>query len=218
LRSQELLSLFEKKLKDPLPGIKAQAFMMPIPRPGHKDVLSLEDDHSKAGVLILLYLWMKRLYVLLTKRTERLYHHRAQVSFPGGRQEAQEILETTAIREASEELGISLDASCILGRLTPLYIPPSNYCVFPFVAFLDERPDFRPSSAEVAEIIEVPLDHLLDKDNIRREIWTIRGIEIDVPFYEYGEHKIWGATAMIMSEFLHVWKTVFDLEIDQKTE
>lgn len=212
LSNQELLSLLEKKLKDPLPGIKAQSLMMPIPRPGHKDILSLEDDYSRAGVLILLYPMRERLNVLLTKRTDRVYYHRAQISFPGGRQEANEILEVTAIREAREELGTSLETLQILGRLTPLYIPPSNYCVFPFVASIADRPDFIPSSLEVAEIIEIPLAHLLDDNNIRSEVWTIRGNEVEVPFYGYEEYKIWGATAMVLAEFLHLWKSVSDPE------
>jgi len=90
--------------------------------------------------------------------------------------------------------------------LTPLYIPPSNYCIYPVVAAADRRPDFQPSSHEVAEVIEVPVGHLLDDANIRREVWTIRGIQADVPFYFFKGHKIWGATAMVLAELIELLK------------
>lgn len=216
MRSQDFLNLLEKRLKNPLPGIAAQSHMMPIPRPGHKDIYSLDGDYFEAGVLILLYPGPDRLNVLLTKRTDRVFHHRDQISFPGGRRESQEILEDTALRESQEELGITLETAQVLGRLTPIFIPPSKYCVYPFIAVVEERPDFHPSSEEVAEVIEIPLDHLLDKENIRREVWTIRGLEVEVPFYEYGKHKIWGATAMVLAEFLDVWKTVAGDKINRE--
>jgi hypothetical protein len=94
----------------------------------------------------------------------------------------------------------------ILGELTPLYIPPSNYCMYPVVAATDKRPDFQASSHEVAEIIEVPIDHLLDDRNIRKEVWTIRGTESDVPLYFFKGHKIWGATAMVLAELIELLK------------
>jgi 8-oxo-dGTP pyrophosphatase MutT (NUDIX family) len=211
LSSQELFNLLAKRLKNPLPGIAAQSHMIPIPRPGHRDIHALDGDYIEAGVLILLYPGTRRLNVLLTKRTDRVFHHRDQISFPGGRREPHETLEDTALREAQEELGINLKTAQVLGRLTPLFIPPSKYCVYPFVAVVGERPDFQPYSEEVAEVIEIPLDHLLDEENVRREVWTIRGVKVEVPFYEYGDHKIWGATAMVLSEFLYLWKIISGL-------
>ena len=216
MRSQDILSLFEKRLKKPLPGFAAQSYMMPIPRPGHRDINTLDDDYIEAGILILLYLGPHRLNVLLTKRTDRVFHHRDQISFPGGRREPHETLEETALREAQEELGIALETARVLGRLTPLFIPPSKYCVHPFIAAVEERPDFHPQSEEVAEVIEIPLDHLLDEENIHREVWTIRGLEVEVPFYEYQKHKIWGATAMVLAEFLAIWKTVSGRKINRE--
>jgi 8-oxo-dGTP pyrophosphatase MutT (NUDIX family) len=112
----------------------------------------------------------------------------------------------TALREAAEELNIAPAEVRVLGELTPLYIPPSDYCVYPVVASAERRPDFRPSLREVAEVIEVPLDHLLDTRNIRREKWPLRGIDVTVPFYFFREHKIWGATAMVLAELLDLIK------------
>ena len=132
--------------------------------------------------------------------------HQAQISFPGGRQEQGESFEQTALREAHEELGIPLGSIIILGELTPLYVPPSNYCVYPVVAVAKERPDFQPSELEVAEVIEVPLDHLLDPENIQKEMWRYKGADLEVPFYFFKGDKIWGATAMILAELLELLK------------
>jgi len=114
----------------------------------------------------------------------------------------------TALREAVEELSIKPDEVRVLGELTPLYIPPSNYCIYPVVAAAARRPEFDPSPHEVAEVIEVPLDHLLDPRNVTREMWPLRGIDVTVPFYLFQGHKIWGATAMVLAELLDLLKGI----------
>jgi 8-oxo-dGTP pyrophosphatase MutT (NUDIX family) len=198
----EILSRVEKGLWASLPGIPAQLQMVPEPRPGQKAYFEVEDTSLKAGVLILLYKKDGRLLMLVTRRTERVLHHRGQISLPGGEQHPGESLEATALRETVEELGPDLGAVRVLGRLTPLYIPPSNYCIYPTVAFVPGVPAFRPQPDEVAEVIEVPVDHLADPANTRRETWSLGGRPVEVPFYEYEGHKIWGATAMVLAEFL----------------
>ena len=110
----------------------------------------------------------------------------------------------TALREAYEEINIPPESIRILGELTPLYIPPSNYCIYPIVATAHMRPDFKPSMHEVAQVIEVPLKHLLDPKNIRKEKWSIGRNEMQVPFYSFKEHKIWGATAMVLAELVEL--------------
>jgi 8-oxo-dGTP pyrophosphatase MutT (NUDIX family) len=197
-----LLGRIEKGLWAPLPGIPAQLTMVPEPRPGHKAYFEVEDSSRKAGVLVLLYVKDGRLRVLLTRRTERVLHHRGQISLPGGEQHAGESLEATALRETAEELGLDLGAVRVLGRLTPLYIPPSNYCIYPTVAFIAGPLDFLPQPEEVAEVIEAPVEHLADLASVRRETWSLGGRDVDVPFYEFEGHKIWGATAMVLAEFL----------------
>jgi 8-oxo-dGTP pyrophosphatase MutT (NUDIX family) len=198
------LKTLENRLKKPLPGLQAQLKMTPHPRPGHKTYKEIGNSCFKAGVLLLLYPWKGRLHLILTKRTEKLSHHQAQISLPGGRQDTGESLTQTALREAREELGIVPETVRILGMLTPLYIPPSNYCIYPVVSAVAKRPNFSPSPKEVAETIEVPLGHLLETKNRVEEMWTIRGMSVSVPFYAFQEHKIWGATAMVLSEFLEL--------------
>ena len=198
----EILSRIEKGLWAPLPGIPAQLAMVPEPRPGQKAYFEVEDTCRKAGVLVLLYVKDGRLRVLLTRRTELVLHHRGQISLPGGEQHPGESLEATALRETAEELGPDLGAVRVLGRLTPLFIPPSNYCIYPTVAAVPGPLAFRLQPEEVAEVIEPPVDHLADPANVRRETWTVGGRPVEVPFYAYGEHKIWGATAMVLAELL----------------
>ena len=201
---KEIINLLEKRLRGPLPGLMAQLKMVTDPRPGNKVYHEVEDTSIKAGVLVLLYPWINRLYLVLTRRTDRVDLHQAQISFPGGRQEEGESSDQTALREAHEEINVPPGSIQILGKLTPLYIPPSNYCIYPIVATANKRPDFKPSMHEVAEVIEVPLDHLLDPKNVRKEEWTIRGVEVLVPFYLFKEQKIWGATAMVLAELVEL--------------
>jgi len=206
LPPKKSLQFLEKALDEPKPGLDAHLEMMPHPRPGHKLYSEVEDSCLKAGVLILFYPVKNRLHLIFTRRTDRVDFHQAQISFPGGQQEQDESFKEAAVREAHEEVNIPPDSVRILGELTPLYIPPSNYCVYPVVAFSDSRPDFLPSEHEVEEVIEVPLDHLLNPENVRREMWHYKGMDIEVPFYLYKGHKIWGATAMILAELIELLK------------
>ncbi len=206
LNSQEMFKSLEEALKGPKPGLNAQLEMVTIPRPGDKLYFEVEDSCIKAGVLVLLYPWQNQLYLVLTRRTAQVLYHQAQISFPGGRQDQGESLRQTALREAHEEINLQPDSVRILGELTPLYIPPSNYCIYPVVAVTRKRPDFNPSKIEVEEVIELPLSHLLEPKNVQREIWTIRGVEVEVPFYLFKGHKIWGATAMVLAELVEVFK------------
>ena len=201
-----MLQFLENTLKEQKPGLDAQLEMMPHPRPGHKLYSEVEDTCVKAGVLILLYPWNDQLHIVFTRRTDRVDFHQAQISFPGGRQEEDESFKEAALREAHEEVNIPPDSVRILGELTPLYVPPSNYCIYPVVAVAKERPDFQPSELEVAEVIEVPLNHLLDLENIQREMWHYKGEDIEVPYYFFKGDKIWGATAMILAELLEMLK------------
>jgi len=206
--TKDTIQYLEKALKEPKPGLDAQLKMMPHPRPGNKLYSEVEDSCLKAGVLILLYPLKDQLHLVFTRRTDRVDFHQAQISFPGGQQEQDESFKEAAVREAHEEVNISPDSIRILGELTPLYIPPSNYCVYPVVAFSDSRPDFQPSEHEVEEVIEVPLDHLLNPENISRETWHYKGRDIEVPFYFCKGDKIWGATAMILAELLDLLKRI----------
>ena len=196
--------MLEKRLKGEKPGLDAQLKMSPRPRPGHRKYYEVNASCARAGVLVLLYPRNNSLYLVLTKRTEHLRYHQAQISLPGGKQDPGEDLVQTALRETEEELGVQPDLPRPLGMLTPLYIPPSNTCIHPVIASLPDRPEFVRSPKEVEEVIEVPLEHLRDPINRHEEVWTIRGIPVRVPFFLFEGNKIWGATAMVLAELLEL--------------
>ncbi len=110
----------------------------------------------------------------------------------------------TALRETEEEIGVNSQRIRIIGKLTELYIPPSNYVVFPYVGYLDEIPDFIRDPKEVEAIIEVALSKLMNADNRKERNILVRGMEILAPCYIIDDVTIWGATAMILSEFREV--------------
>ena len=179
---------------------KAQKKMMPVPRgvrPADKP-----GQPRQGGVLVLLYQQDGETFLVLTRRRDDLSAHAGQISFPGGRREDGESIEATAIREAKEEIGIDPLELELLGRLSPLYIPPTDYEVHPFVAWHLGRPLLVRQPSEVAEILIVPLNYLLEPENQYEEPWEIRGFRVQVPYYLVDNHKVWGATAMMLSEFL----------------
>jgi len=190
-------------------GPAAHRLMAPVPRMNRRP----PDTPGRArlgSVLLLLYERHGQPYLLLTRRRDDLQSHAGQVSFPGGRKEGSETLLAAALRETFEEVGVEPDSLTVLGKLTPLYIFPSDFEVHPFVACYSNgrTPVFSPNVNEVSQIIEAPLSLLMDPATIEKETWTIRGYELLVPFFTIREHKVWGATAMMISEFLERLRAV----------
>jgi len=183
-----------------LPGEKAQLRMAP----SFRGNLSSEGLALEAAVLALFYPSDGKTHLVFIKRNEYDGPHSAQVSFPGGIREAGDLnLEETALRETSEELGVSGKIED-LGALTPLQIPVSNFMVYPFVGWMEESPVFHPDPSEVQYVIEAALGDLLDPSSRDSETLYHHDQHIEAPFYRVGEEKIWGATAMMLSEVLHL--------------
>ena len=176
--------------------------MAPVPRPGTDRIVDPTLNCRRAGVLALLYPCGGEPCLVLTRRTDEVDNHRGQISFPGGSMDPGEDAVSAALREAWEELAVDTGPLDVLGELSPLYIPPSGFCIYPVVAYAAERPNFVPNPGEVAEVLEVSLAHLLDPDTRGEEIWPMRGVDVRVPFYRVGHHKVWGATAMVVCELL----------------
>ena len=158
-----------------------------------------------AAVLLLLYSVGGAEHMLFTLRTDTVEHHKGQISFPGGAvHEADADLETTALRETYEEVGVDPPAVEIIGRLDDM-ITSSDYRVTPFVGILHGGPyEFVPSPFEVAKILEVPLLHLLNPANFVEDRRERDGHFVVTPAYNFGEHRIWGATARMLSGFLEL--------------
>lgn len=193
-----------------LDPVAAQRLMAPRPRAMTR-LPAQSGRPRQGGVLVLLYPAVSgELALVLTRRTDGLAHHSGQISLPGGARDGDESLAQTALRETCEELGVCLDNGRPLGRLASLYIPPSDFEIFPFVTCCPVRPAFRPEPAEVAEILEIPLASLLDPALHHLEEWQIRGLPAQVPFYALGGHQVWGATAMILSELEQRIRLVLD--------
>ena len=160
-----------------------------------------------AAALVLLYPIRRQVHLVLTRRAGTLDQHAGQVSLPGGAVDGDETVEAAALREAREEIGLETTDLRIIGQLSALYIPVSNYALHPVVAVLDRRPALVPATAEVAHILEIPLDELRDPKRLRQgRRW--RGDDaITVPYFELQGERVWGATAMVLGELLHLMRS-----------
>lgn len=190
-------SIKESFLK-PLPGASAQFKMAP----GNIHEFKSKGKTEKAAVLLLVYPVDKVPYIVFMKRQEYDGHHSGQISFPGGKYEkSDKTLSNTAIRETIEELGDNLDHIEIIGKLSPLLIPVSMYDIQPFVGFINYKPTWDPDPEEVSYLIETPVDALYRPHTKSTETWNINRTFRQVPFYRIKQEKIWGATAMVLSEY-----------------
>jgi 8-oxo-dGTP pyrophosphatase MutT (NUDIX family) len=185
------------------PGLRAQALMSPRDRLDPELYRRGSIDCRRAAVLFLLYPHRDELYTLLTVRPDTMPNHPGQVAFPGGsRDEETESVLETALREGQEEVGLEPTLVEPLGRLTHIYIPPSHFCIQIQVAYTRHRPHWRPNPFEVAELLEVPIVHFFDRSNWRTIDVQRDGQQRTIPYFAIGEHRVWGATAMTIAEFV----------------
>ncbi|MEL7161733.1 MAG: CoA pyrophosphatase [Bacteroidota bacterium] len=198
-----LTDLRRRLATEPLPGATAQQTMAPKFRGTYADP---PPSARRASVLALLYPVKGVLTILYIQRTSPANdRHAGQISFPGGSVEAEDQdAQHTALREAEEEVGVNASAVEILGGLSQLYIPVSNFLVDPFVGFTPERPDFVLQASEVARILELPLRDFLVPDARRvGERKLAGGMRLkDTPYWFVSEEEIWGATAMMTGELV----------------
>ncbi len=200
---EEQVRMIKARLQEPLPGISAQLKMSPE----HRRDLFTDLPPQKAGVLLLLYPKEKTLSTIFIKRTTYDGPHSGQVSLPGGKSETfdSSIVET-ALREAYEEIGINPSNVEILGMLTPLIIPVSNFEVTPVVGYTENSPDFVIDPNEVDYLIELNINRLTDPIIVKRRQALLNNRLVNVPYYQLDNDEIWGATAMIISEFTETLK------------
>jgi 8-oxo-dGTP pyrophosphatase MutT (NUDIX family) len=173
----------------------------PAPRHGRRYDVAPEDARA-AAVLVLLYPWRGQWHLPLTLRPGHLPLHPGQISLPGGAVEPGESSRAAAVREFCEELGAAGHSLELMGQLSPLYVEASNYRVEPWVAFSRERPPMEANPAEVEQLLEVPLAHLLDTANFGCHERTRHGQPYSAPHFAWCEHRIWGATCMILGELV----------------
>lgn len=199
----------EKRLYQDLPGPEFQNLMAPV---GSEKYREVSQDHKIACVLALLFPKNDEWHISLIERTS--LHpddkHAGQISFPGGKLDENDYsYEDCALRETYEEIGVPPDSIGILGHLTPLFVFVSNFLVHPFVGFTTEYPKFVKQDSEVHSIVEVPLSHFLKPKNKGKSDIVVREMVLkDTPYYDIYGHKLWGATAMMISEMEHVVKEI----------
>lgn len=194
-----------------LPGEEAHAIMVPPERLKIMENLNIEELNPKqAGVMMLFYPKGIETHLVLIVRNSYKGVHSSQIAFPGGKYEEDDLnLEETALRETFEEVGVSSDKIEVLRAFTHLYIPPSNFMVYPFLGICKEEIIFYPDAIEVADIIELPLTIFLsDSILVDANINTSYSKSITVPVFKIDEHIVWGATAMILSELKIVLKSI----------
>lgn len=199
-----MMRRLQKQLQFSLPGQEYQLRMAHLNRIGE---IPMRPDVRHAAVLVLLFEKGQELHVVLIKRRAiEADVHSGQISFPGGRVQKDETTEEAALRESYEEIGSPAHLITTLGRLTQLHIPVSNHLVFPVVGYLQEYGNWNPQEEEVDFILEVPIPSLqLPETRIKAPVRIKEGLIIqDVPCFRIENHLIWGATAMILSEFLEV--------------
>ena len=205
MATPEILRCFSRVLRQDRPGPEVRRTMAPSQR--RNNPMADAREIRTAGVLMLLYEQRGIWHMPLIVRPDYGGPHSGQIALPGGSHEPGDAnLWNTATRECEEEVGVCREAIHKLGSLAPIFIPNSMYEVEPYIGWVQDAVEFQPEPSEVAEILQLPLDLLLNSQHTKKEIWEIRGLEVEVPFYQYGHHQIWGATAMMLCEFLYCWR------------
>jgi 8-oxo-dGTP pyrophosphatase MutT (NUDIX family) len=206
-----------RALQGPLSGHTSRE-LSAYPRPKVENARKLDPPPRESAVLLLIYPRDEKLYTLLMVRPIYDGVHSGQVAFPGGRREPQDLtLEHTALREFSEETGSSIHEVIMLGRLSEIYIPPSRSIVTPFIGYAPMLGELDPDPAEVAALIETPLDELLRPEILKRRMQYVQmlGGEIDVPYYDVLGHVVWGATAMMIAELRELFNRLRNTDLDK---
>jgi 8-oxo-dGTP pyrophosphatase MutT (NUDIX family) len=200
-------NILNREILKGLPGKNAQWQMASSDRM-IKNYSRMPGKNSRiASVLILLYPNKESIYTVFMQRPVYDGIHSGQISFPGGKVEPNdENIIHTALREANEETGVVPEKISVINTLTPLFIPVSNILVTPVVGWTNEKPIFKHQPDEVDFLIEAELKRFMDPDIIRTKPLSIRGKMIDVKYFDYDGHVIWGATAMILNELLIIIK------------
>ena len=201
-----LIISLENQLRNTNPGEFAQNIMKPKYVTA-KNKSYINSNAIPSAVLVLLFKEKSIYKFCLTLRSNNVEKHKGQISLPGGSQEKNESLESTALRETEEEIGIDKDTIYIIGKLTKLYVHVSNFCIYPFVGWTNNIARIKPSD-EVEKIFNVPLSDLLNENNEKHRQKTLNNKQTKVPYFNLRNNEVWGATAMILSEFKKILESI----------
>ena len=211
----DFINNIKNSLSLPLPGEAAHREMLSAQRMKELNTFTHIVPPVNSAVLIMLYKKENEWYIPFIKRAIDNHVHSGQIALPGGKFETcDKNLEETAMRETFEEIGIPIEDIIILGKLTPLYIPPSNYQVYPFIGYCrNPNPNFKPDTKEVDLIIPIPVKLFSELETRQNREFNVLQLQFSTPCFEINENKIWGATAMIINEFLALSKSKNSIRI-----
>jgi 8-oxo-dGTP pyrophosphatase MutT (NUDIX family) len=206
------LDRLRELLRRERPGFKVQSLMSPV-RDESSRYYNPSKNAKEAAVLLLLYKEEYEWHTVFIKRSQHEKDkHGGQISFPGGRLENNDhSMSDCALRETEEELGINKSSVSIIGELTPLHVYASNHMVFPFVGVVEQKPTFIPNYNEVQKVLPTAI-HYFNNDSVVQSMeMDLKGhVMPNVPYYNLNGEVLWGATAMMMAEFLHLWNYKYE--------
>jgi len=211
---KNLESFLQERLQSNLPGKPAQNIMRPAPKVERKNEMTYKpetDNFRNSSVLVAIIMWKKEPEIMFTLRAAGIKHG-GQLSFPGGGREGDETIEETALREAHEETGLKPENVEVIGNLTALYVNHSENMVTPVVGFIKNEQEFCANPNEVDEIFTVPISKLVNGEFSKVEDWKLRDLDYSIPLWDVHEVPLWGATAMMLSEFVELYKEFLEFE------
>lgn len=223
MQYSKLVDTLRALLQAPLPGESAHMAMRPYRHESATEKASSPSNASTmnepgqdarhSAVLLLFYPVNDIPHFALIQRPEYDGVHSGQVALPGGKQEQGESLQTTALRETHEEIGIASHQVKVLGELSRIYVAPSRFFITPYIGLYEQRPQFVIDNHEVEAVIEVEFCRLLASDVIKETEVSVRAgaigtVQVMAPYFDLNEKVVWGATAAILSELRQAVLTV----------
>ncbi len=198
----QFINQLKLQLDQPLPGKDAQSIMMIEPKPIFNNTNTIKVKLS--AVLILLFFENDDWNFFLTKRSQNVNNHKGQISLPGGVHEENESLQETAIRETEEEIGIPSQDIQLIGHLSPLYVPVSNFKISPFVGWIEKKPQVKAFDREVEKVFSVSINKFILKSTQKVKNDKLNGEMVKIPYFDLDNEMVWGATSIILSEFKNI--------------
>lgn len=208
---EDVISNLKNRILDSLPGHEAHSIMLPKHRKPASDYLQSITNYKTGCVMSLLFPDVnsgEAKLILIQRTSYEKDVHADQISFPGGKLEESDATNLdAALRETQEEIGIASNEIEVIGNLSQLYIPPSNFMVYPFVGSIKKKPNYLLSEGEVRRVLEVNLSQFADDKNRHTgKFSSARGYSVESPYYLVEDVKIWGATAMMIAELVELTK------------
>jgi 8-oxo-dGTP pyrophosphatase MutT (NUDIX family) len=196
-------------ISKPLPGTAAQYLMAPKVRKSSEELLKENTDYRNSSVLLLLFPDKEgTMSTIFIERPLNNSVHSGQIALPGGKVDDTDVnFRYTALREAEEEIGVPKNNVEIIGMLTPLYVPASNFLIHPHIGITYDTPEFNPNPAEVKSLLPLTIDKLISLMPETATFNTSYG-QLSAPGFKIGKHHMWGATSMIVSEFREMIRSI----------